>query len=119
MKSYVVYIMSDRHRGAIYVGVTSDLQQRVSQHRLAIIEGFSQKYHVNRLVYFEDTTEVLAAIAREKHIKGWTRAKKVALIESMNPRWEDLSESWSAPTQPPDSFARTPHPVHQGRRRSE
>ncbi len=59
-----------------------------------MIEGFTSRYHVHTLVYYEDFTDVFAAIAREKQIKGWTRAKKIALIQSVNPRWEDLSEAW-------------------------
>ena len=88
---YYVYIMANRAR-TLYVGVTNNLARRVQQHKSALIPGFTSKYGLNRLVYFEVTSDVLAAIEREKQIKGWLRAKKVALIESVNPQWDDLSE---------------------------
>ena len=88
---YYVYIMANRAR-TLYVGVTNNLARRVQQHKSALIPGFTSKYGLNRLVYFEVTSDVLAAIEREKQIKGWLRAKKVALIESVNPQWEDLCE---------------------------
>jgi putative endonuclease len=90
---YFVYILSSRSR-VLYVGVTSDLAKRVWQHRNHVFAGFSAQYNVTRLVHFEQTSEVREAIAREKEIKGWRREKKVALIESMNPHWNDLSEGW-------------------------
>ncbi len=89
-KQYYVYIMSSRSR-VIYVGMTNDLRRRVEQHQQKMVEGFTQKYNVTRLVYYEITNDVLSAIAREKEIKGWRRSKKVALIEGMNPTWKDLS----------------------------
>ena len=97
MKTFYVYIMSDRHRGTLYTGMTNNLEYRVGQHKSGEFPGFTAKYHVHHLVYFEQTPNVVAAIAREKEIKGWTRAKKVSLIEGMNPRWEDLSEAWYEP----------------------
>jgi putative endonuclease len=97
MRSFYVYIMSDRHRGTLYTGMTNNLEHRVGQHKSGEVRAFTAKYHVHHLVYFEETPNVIAAIAREKEIKGWTRAKKIALIESMNPRWEDLSEAWYEP----------------------
>ncbi len=93
MNSYYVYILSSRS-GALYTGVTSDLSGRVYQHKMGLLPGFTSKYKVTRLVYFEETNDVNAAIAREKQIKGWLRAKKIALIKSMNPTLKDLSESW-------------------------
>ena len=75
----------------MYVGMTSNLEVRVDQHKNKRLDGFTKHYNVTRLVYFEATNEVLAAIAREKQIKGWRRSKKIALIESMNPQWRDLS----------------------------
>ena len=119
MKSYYVYLMSDRHRGALYTGVTSDLERRVAEHKSRALDSFSSKYHVHVLVYFEATTDIRAAIACEKQIKVWTRAKKTTLIESVNPRWEDLSEAWSNPAPPPDSFATVRPFVHRATRRSE
>ncbi len=91
MKQYFVYIMTSK-TGTLYTGMTNNLQRRVYQHKHKLVEGFTNKYNVNRLVYFEAFNEVLDAIAREKQIKGWRRSKKIALIESMNPKWQDLSE---------------------------
>jgi len=90
-----VYIMSSGS-GTLYVGMTNDLYKRVHQHKTGEIEGFSSKYHCDRLVYWESFDEVVNAINREKQLKGWRRSKKIALIESMNPRWEDLAEKWDA-----------------------
>lgn len=89
-RSYYVYIMTNPSR-TLYVGVTNDLERRVQQHRLKQIPGFTAKYNITKLVYYEETGDVLAAIAREKAIKGWLRTKKIALIESVNPKWQDLS----------------------------
>ncbi|WP_420643783.1 GIY-YIG nuclease family protein [Candidatus Leptofilum sp.] len=93
MKQYYVYIMSSKS-GTLYTGMTNDLGRRVYQHKHKLLPGFTQKYNVNRLVYFETFSQVRDAIAREKAIKGWLRKKKIALIESTNPTWADLSEGW-------------------------
>jgi putative endonuclease len=93
MKQYFVYIMSSKS-GTLYTGMTNDLQKRVYQHKNKLFEGFTSKYDVNRLVYFETFGDVRDAIAREKQIKSWRRSKKLALIESMNRKWQDLSEEW-------------------------
>ncbi len=93
MKHYYVYIMTNRSK-TLYTGVTNNLQLRMYEHQHHLIAGFTSKYQITRLVYFEETSDVNAALAREKHIKGWLRAKKVALIESINPDWQDLSEEW-------------------------
>lgn len=92
-KHYYVYIMTNRSR-TLYAGVTNDLHRRVYQHKHKLTPGFTSKYNITRLVYFEDTGDVRGAIEREKQIKGWLRAKKIALIESKNPEWQDLSEGW-------------------------
>jgi putative endonuclease len=84
-------------RGVLYTGVTNDLIRRVYEHRHKLVDGFTKKYNVAKLVYYESTTDVESAIAREKQIKGWTRIKKVDLIESMNPYWEDLADTWDNP----------------------
>ena len=89
-KQYYVYIMSSRSH-VIYVGMTNDLRRRVEQHQQKLIEGFTQKYNITQLVYYEVANDVHSALAREKEIKGWRRSKKVALIESMNPLWQDMS----------------------------
>ena len=93
MKGYYVYIMTSR-TGTLYTGMTHDLKHRVYQHKNKLIEGFTTKYNVTRLVCFEEFGSVHDAIAREKQIKGWLRRKKIALIESLNPEWRDLSEDW-------------------------
>jgi putative endonuclease len=90
---YWVYILASDHR-TLYTGVTSDLEKRLFEHRTGMIKGFSRKYNVHRLVYFAATDSPLAAIAREKQFKGWSRSKKVELIEAENPEWLDLSEGW-------------------------
>ena len=91
MKQYYVYILTSP-TGTLYTGITNHLERRVYQHKHKLVEGFTKKYNVTRLVYFELSGEVRDAIAREKQIKGWRRSKKIDLIESTNPRWEDLSE---------------------------
>jgi putative endonuclease len=94
-KSYYVYIMTNLSK-TLYVGVTSNLEQRVQQHKQKLIPGFTAKYNITQLIYYEETSDVLTAIAREKTIKGWLRAKKIALIESANPKWLDLSTTWGS-----------------------
>lgn len=91
MGHYYVYMLSS-YRGTLYVGVTNELVRRVEEHRLKVVDGFTKRYNVTRLVYYEATEDIRSAIAREKQIKGWVRTKKVALIESMNPYWKDLAE---------------------------
>ena len=93
MRQYYVYIMTNRSK-TLYTGVTNDLLRRVYEHKNKMVEGFTKKYNITKLVYYEDTNDVEEAIAREKQIKGWLRRKKIALIESMNPEWKDLSEEW-------------------------
>ncbi len=90
MNQYWVYILSSRNR-VLYVGVTNDLRRRAAEHRSHLVPGFPAKYKADRLVYFEATGDVLSAIAREKQIKGWRRDKKIALIATTNPNWDDLS----------------------------
>jgi putative endonuclease len=82
------------HSRTLYTGVTNNLQRRVHEHKQKLVPGFTQKYNITQLVYFEETPDVRAAIAREKQIKGWLRTKKIALIESLNPAWRDLSNDW-------------------------
>ena len=93
MKTYYVYIMSSGRR-TLYVGVTGDLQRRVHEHRDKLIDGFTKRYNVTHLVYFESFTEVRDAIAREKQIKAWSRSKKLDLVRSQNPKWSDLAANW-------------------------
>ena len=91
---YFVYMLTNPSRTVLYIGVTGDLIRRLAQHRSGETGGFTARYHTHRLVYFEQTTDVRAAIAREKQLKGWSRAKKDALVESVNPLWRELSASW-------------------------
>ena len=93
MKTYYVYIMTNKSR-TLYTGVTNNLERRVYEHKHKIIPGFMSKYNITKLVYYEETDNINVAIAREKQIKGWLRAKKIALIESENPKWKDLSLDW-------------------------
>jgi putative endonuclease len=87
-----VYIMTNRHRTVLYTGVTSDLDRRVLQHKAGVHPaGFTRRYNIDRLVYYELANDIRSAIAREKQIKRWRREKKVMLIESMNPEWRDLA----------------------------
>ena len=94
MGSYYVYILTNWKGNVMYIGVTSNLERRLYEHRHELIEGFTKLYHVHKLVYYEQTGDVKAAIEREKQLKHWTRAKKNALVETMNPTWKDLSEDW-------------------------
>ena len=92
---YFVYIMCSRS-GTLYIGITNSIYRRALEHKRDEIEGFAAKYGCNRLVYYESFDDVHRAIGREKQLKGWTRARKIALIESKNPRWEDFAEKWGA-----------------------
>ena len=82
----------------MYVGVTNNIERRLYEHRNKLVDGFTSKYNINKLVYVESTTDVTAAIQREKQIKGWNRNKKNELVESVNPEWEDLSKQWEDPS---------------------
>ncbi len=93
MKDYYVYILASKKNGTFYIGVTSDLVRRVYQHKKDMVEGFTKKYRVHRLVYFEHTNDVYSAIEREKHLKKWNRDWKIRLIEKENPDWDDLYDS--------------------------
>jgi len=88
---YFVYIMTNKS-GTLYTGVTNNLERRIYEHKHHLVKGFTNKYNIDKLIYFEETSDINAAISREKQIKGWLRKKKIALIESMNPEWKDLSE---------------------------
>ena len=90
---YWVYILASRSK-MLYTGVTSDLPRRIQQHKTGAVRGFTSRYNVNQLVHLEECDRVEDAIAREKQIKGWSRAKKIALIDAENPEWVDLAEAW-------------------------
>ena len=94
-RTYYVYILANRSR-TLYTGIASRLLERVKQHREGFFSGFTSQYRIHRLVYFETYRDVKAAIAREKQMKGLSRAKKIALIEMKNPTWEDLAAEWFA-----------------------
>ena len=93
MKQYYIYIMTNRSK-TLYTGVTSELAGRVYQHKDGTGSAFTSKYKINRLVYYKEFSDITDAIAREKQIKGWVRKKKINLIESTNPTWDDLSSEW-------------------------
>ena len=94
MKIYFVYILANKRNGTLYIGITNDLMRRSSEHKSGSIEGFTKKYSINKLFYFESTTDVNEAIAREKRLKKWKRQWKIDLIEKLNPDWRDLSEDY-------------------------
>ncbi len=89
--TYYVYILSSWDNKLIYVGVTNNIIRRVYEHKNELVDGYTKKYHIKKLVYLEYCNDINAAIAREKQIKGWTRAKKNALIEKQNPNWKELA----------------------------
>lgn len=92
MKRYYVYILTSKENTALYIGVTNDLRRRLNEHKSGLCGGFTKRYHLCKLVYFEEYSEISEAILREKRMKGWTREKKDALIEERNPEWMDLGE---------------------------
>ncbi len=91
---YYVYILTNKSNRVMYIGVTNNLERRLYEHKQELVEGFTKRYHVHKLVYYEQTSDIRSAIQREKELKGWLRAKKNALVETMNPTWRDLSEVW-------------------------
>jgi putative endonuclease len=95
-QSYYVYMLASRRRGTLYVGVTKDLVKRVWQHKQGLVEGFTKRYGIRTLVWYEQTESIESAIAREKQIKKWNRDWKIELIESGNPQWKDLHEETAA-----------------------
>ncbi|MGA9407066.1 MAG: GIY-YIG nuclease family protein [Bacteroidota bacterium] len=90
MRKYYFYLLASQKRGTLYAGMTNNLRKRIIQHKEKNIPGFTNQYRLSRLVYFEEYGDVRDAIAREKQIKGWVREKKIALIESVNPEWEEI-----------------------------
>jgi putative endonuclease len=91
---YVVYLLASKIRGTLYIGITNDLQRRVYEHKKAMIQGFTKKYRVHKLVYFESFQNINEAIKREKNLKKWKRSWKIKLIEKTNKKWEDLAFNW-------------------------
>ncbi|MBR3307918.1 MAG: GIY-YIG nuclease family protein [Lachnospiraceae bacterium] len=90
MNHYYVYILSNWNNNVLYVGMTNDIKRRLYEHKNKMIDGFTKKYNVDKLVYVEETNNVNAAIEREKQLKKWRREKKRALVESVNPQWEEI-----------------------------
>ena len=91
MKTYYVYILTNKYNKVLYVGMTNDLRRRMYEHKNKLVKGFTSKYNLNKLIYYEETNDVKNAIRREKEIKKWRREKKINLIESKNKEWSDLS----------------------------
>ena len=91
---YYVYLITNWNNKVMYVGVTNNLERRIYEHKKKLVEGFTKKYNINKLVYFEETPDVDAAINREKEIKKWRREKKDQLVNKINPKWKDLSLEW-------------------------
>lgn len=91
---YYVYILTNRSNNVLYIGVTNNLKRRIYEHKEKLVEGFTKKYNVDKLVYFESTTDVNAAITREKVLKKWARIKKCNLVALNNPTWKDLSDDF-------------------------
>ena len=98
-RQYFVYMLTNWNHKVIYVGVTNNLIRRVYEHKKKLVEGFTQKYNVSKLVYYEETNDVVAAISREKEIKKWRREKKDNLVVRSNPNWLDLSSEWFSDPQ--------------------
>ena len=94
METYYIYILSNHTNTTLYIGVTNNLRRRLYEHKNKLIEGFTSKYNINKLVYFEETTDIKAAIQREKNLKKWKREWKEELIKKSNPEFKDLSSDW-------------------------
>ncbi len=90
MKDYYVYILTNQYNNVMYIGITNDLKRRVYEHKTGLLEGFTKRYNVHKLVYVEHCHDVYAAIEREKQLKGWSRPKKNALVEAVNPEWKEI-----------------------------
>ena len=94
MGNYYIYIITNKNNSTLYIGVTNNLERRIYEHRNKLLEGFSKKYNLNKLVYYECCSCIADAIHREKQLKGWKRVKKEELINTLNSEWKDLSEKW-------------------------
>ncbi len=90
---YYVYLLTSQNNRVMYVGITNDLKRRVYEHKNKLLKGFTEKYNINKLVYYEQTNDVITALNREKEIKKWRREKKNNLVERINPNWDDLSSA--------------------------
>jgi len=94
MKQYYVYILTNKANKVFYIGVTNDLERRMFEHKNKLVDGFTKKYNLNKLIYYEVTADVLNALEREKQLKNWHRDWKINLINSFNPMWKDLSDDF-------------------------
>ena len=94
MKSYHVYILSNKRNGTLYIGITNNLERRVYEHKNNLIDGFTKKYQIHKLVYCEATNDVVSVLQREKELKKWSRSWKIRLIEKENKNWDDLAKNW-------------------------
>ncbi len=92
---YFVYLMTNYTNTVVYTGVTNNLERRFFEHKSKLQKGFTQRYNIKKLIYFETTSNIKSAIEREKQIKGWTRQKKNQLVNTTSPEWKDLSEDWN------------------------
>ena len=88
---YYVYIMTNKNNNVLYVGVTNNLERRAYEHKNGLVDGFTKRYNIDKLVFYEETSDVVSAIEREKQIKGWLRAKKIALIDKTNSEWKEIT----------------------------
>ncbi len=104
-RDYYVYLLTNRS-GTLYTGVTNDIQRRMYEHKNKLVKGFTKRYNIDMLVYYEVTSDIGEGLTREKQIKAWRRSKRISLIESANPQWRDLSEGWYS-SPPPDSSLRS------------
>ncbi|MGI6783507.1 MAG: GIY-YIG nuclease family protein [Aminivibrio sp.] len=101
-RTYYVYLLANIKNTVLYIGITNNLKRRVYEHKHGLVEGFTKKYRVHKLVHYEEVNDVNVAISREKELKAWRRAKKNTLIEKENPEWNDLSSGWYEDSTPPD-----------------
>ena len=92
--TYYVYILASKQNGTLYIGVTSDLERRIYEHKNDLVRGFTKKYKIHSLVYYEDTNDIYVTLRREKQLKKWNRKWKLALIEQVNPDWNDIAKDW-------------------------
>ena len=104
MKTYYVYILASNRNGTLYTGVTNNLERRMYEHKNDLIRGFTAKYHIHQLVYYEQLNDINIALQREKQLKKWNRKWKLELIEKINPSWKDLADNWIPDQVGDDSF---------------
>ncbi|MBM4348320.1 MAG: GIY-YIG nuclease family protein [Deltaproteobacteria bacterium] len=97
LKQYYVYMLTNKTNRVLYIGVTNDLERRIFEHKNKLVEGFSKKYNLNKLIYYEVTTDVRSALEREKQLKNWHRDWKLNLVKNFNPEWKDLAGKFETP----------------------